>query len=41
MQQDMMNVLKLKLTSALILTSLNYSEEVSIIILIVDISDSD
>ena len=40
MQQDMMNVLKLKLTSASALTSLNYSEGVSMIILAVNASGS-
>ena len=38
MQQDAMNVLKLKLISALTLTSLNYSEKAGMIILAVDVS---
>ena len=37
----MINVLKLKLISALILTFLNYFKEVSMIILAVDVSDDD
>ena len=40
MQQDMMDVLKLKLTSALTLASLDYSEEVGMIILAVDANGS-
>ena len=38
-QQNTMNVLKLKLISALILAFLNYSEEADMIILVVDVSD--
>ena len=41
MQQDIMNVLKLKLINALILTFLNYFKKVSMIILIVNASSSD
>ena len=37
----MMNVLKLKLISALTLTFLNYSEEMNMIILAVNASDDD
>ena len=41
MQQNIINVLKLKLINALTLTSLNYSEEVSMIIFIVNVSNDD
>ena len=41
MQQNMMNVLKFKLISASVLTFLNYSKEVNMIILAIDISSDD
>ena len=40
-QQDVINVLKLKLISASALTSLNYSERADMIILTVNASDND
>ena len=36
-----MNVLKLKLINALILTFLNYFKEINMIIFIINVSDSD
>ena len=41
MQQNVINVLKLKLISALILTSLNYFKKADMIILTVNASDND
>ena len=41
MQQNTINVLKLKLISALTLTSLNYSEKADMIILTVNVNDDD